>query len=87
VSSIATRPVARVNRVAIMAAVAALAAIVTVLALVLSSGGSSGSVTSVQQPPAQRQYIGQHGEYRAPRLRNVAPTTAEALGQRPGHRP
>ena len=84
-SSIATRPVARVNRAAAMTAVAALAAILTVLALVLSSGASPGGVTSVQQPPAQHQYIGGHAEYRAPQ--NLAPATVDPLGQRPGQRP
>lgn len=80
-STIAMRPVARVNRAW---AFAPLAAIVTVLALVLSSGGSSGSIAPIHQPLAQPQYIGGHAELRAPQ---AAPTTVEPLGQRPGPRP
>jgi hypothetical protein len=87
VSTIAMRPVTRVRRVWAFAAIAALVAIVTVLALALSSGGSSGSVVSVHQPPAQRQYIGGHAEFRAQQAENVARTTVEPLGQRPGPRP
>jgi hypothetical protein len=79
VSTIATRPVARVTRA--WAFAAALAAIVTVLALVLASGGSSGNIVPAQQPLAQPQYMGGHAEFRAPQ------TAVDPLGQHPGQRP
>jgi hypothetical protein len=82
VSSIATRPIARTGAVA---AVVALAVMATLLALALSRGGVDA--TTVHGPAAQPQYIGAHGEYRAPQADSLAPNTVEPLGQRPGARP